>query len=85
MNTVIPKAKTLSLLDENKYLTHDLVCDCLLSRNRPSLFRVFKATKAEEQFHASFMHDIGKNFHLQRFLAELDIYVKLTTIEFIYM
>ena len=81
MNTVIPKAKTLPLLDENKYLTHDLVCDCLLSPDQPSLFKVFEATKTEEQFHAmhgSFMHDVGKSF--QRFLAELDIYVKLTAI-----
>ena len=55
-----------------------LMGDCLLSLNRPSLFRVSKADKAEEQFHASFMHDVGKSF--QRFFVELDIYVKLTAI-----
>ena len=50
--------------------------DCLLSLNRTSLFSVSKANKEEEQFYAGFMHDVGKSF--QRFLAELDIYVKLT-------
>ena len=55
-----------------------LMGDCLLSLNRPSLFSVSKANKEEEQLHASFMHDVGKSF--QRFLAELDVYVKLTAI-----
>ena len=52
--------------------------DCLLSPHQPSLFSVSKANKEEEQSHASFMHDVGKSF--ERFLAELDIYVKLTAI-----
>ena len=52
--------------------------DCLLSLNQPSLFSVSKANKEEEQLHASFMHDVSKSF--QRFLAEPDIYVKLTVI-----
>ena len=55
-----------------------LMGDCVLSLDRPSLFSVSKANKAEEQLHASFMHDVGKSF--QRFLAELNIYVKLTVI-----
>ena len=52
--------------------------DCLLSPNQSSQTSVSKATKEEKQLHAGFMHDIGKSF--QRFLAELDIYVRLTVI-----
>ena len=55
-----------------------LMGDCLLPLNRPSLFSVSKANKEGEQLHASFMHDVDKSF--QRFLAELDTYIKLTAI-----
>ena len=52
--------------------------DCLLSPNQSSQTSVPKATKEEEQLHAVFMHDAGKSF--QRFLVELDIYIRLTVI-----
>ena len=55
-----------------------LKADCLLSPNQSSQTNVSKAIKEEEQLHAVLMHDVGKGF--QRFLVELDIYVKLTVI-----